>query len=211
MIAFFEDSNYFYQLEDLLHQNKLPAKGWRNYNGLIDNLRCAQPKVALLDMEIDGNREAGLEALAIITEKFPRIKTIVLTGHPEYVLRAFRAGADGYLLKEEVANSIQYLEEVIADVTHGKIFMSCEVRKIIVESLMPFENIELNTREKQIISLAASDKSCPQIAEMLKLKAQTVETYFKNIKIKMSCHTIQGVVAKAIRNNMVNWEALTLV
>lgn len=132
----------------------------------------------------------------------------MLTSHPEYIIRAFRAGADGYLLKEEVAGSLEYIQEVIHEVSNGKVFMSDEVRRLIVESLTPYEKVNLNTRELHIIALAASDKSGPQIAEMLHLKPQTIETYLKNIKTKMNCHTIQGVVAKAIRNNMIDWESI---
>jgi len=206
MIAFFEDSEFFLRLEQLFLQHHLSAKGWRDYDQLIENLRISQPKVVLLDIEINGKTEAGLEALLVIKNRFPRIKTIVLTGHPEYVFRAFRSGADGYLLKEEIASSIEYIREVIDEVIHGKIFMSGEVRKIIVDSFQPFEKVNLNTRERQIICLAAGDKSGPQIADMLQLKSQTVETYLKNIKIKLNCHTIQGVVAKAIRNNLIDWD-----
>lgn len=206
MIAFFEDSEYFYKLIQLFEQHQISATGWRNYERLVEILRENTPSVALLDIEIGEKKEAGLEALATIKARFPRIKTIVLTGHPEYVLKAFRAGADGYLLKEEVAHSLEYIQEVIREVMHGGIFMSGEVRKIIVDSLTPFENVNLNTRERQIICLAAGDKTGPQIAEILCLKSQTVETYLKNIKIKLDCHTIQGVVAKAIRNNFINWE-----
>ena len=206
MIAFFEDSDYFFKLERLFEQNNMVAKGWRDYDNLVEHLRATQPMAVLLDIEINDRTEAGLEALQIIKQRFPRIKTIVLTGHSAYVLRAFRAGADGYLLKEEVSASIEYIQEVIQEVITGKIFMSDEVRKIIVGSLAPFEKINLNTRERQIIGLAASDKSGPQIAEILALKAQTVETYLKNIKTKLDCHTIQGVVAKAIRNNLIDWD-----
>jgi DNA-binding NarL/FixJ family response regulator len=206
MIAFFEDSEFFLRLEQLFLQHHLTAKGWRDYDHLVENLRDWQPKVALLDIEINGKAEAGLEALLVIKNRFPRIKTIVLTGHPEYVFKAFRNGADGYLLKEEIASSIEYIREVIDEVIHGKIFMSGEVRKIIVDSFQPFEKVNLNTRERQIICLAAGDKSGPQIADMLQLKSQTVETYLKNIKTKLDCHTIQGVVAKALRNNLIDWK-----
>jgi two-component system nitrate/nitrite response regulator NarL len=208
MIAFFEDSDYFFKLERLFEQYHIVARGWRDYDHLVERLRDVQPKVVLLDIEINDQTGAGLEALAVIKQRFPRIKTIVLTGHPEYVLRAFRGGADGYLLKEEVSTSVEYIQEVIEEVIHGKIIMSDEVRRIIVESLIPFENVNLNTRERQIICLAASDKSGPQIAEILRIKPQTVETYLKNIKTKLVCHTIQGVVAKALRNNLIDWDEL---
>ena len=206
MIVFFEDSEYYNKLGQLFEQHHIPAKGWRDYERLVEHLRETTPSLALLDIEIGEKKEAGLEALTLIKARFPRIKTLVLTGHSEYVLRAFRIGADGYLLKEEVAGAIEYIQEVIDEVLHGRIFMSGEVRKIIVDSLTPFETVHFNTRERQIICLAASDKTGPQIADILHLKSQTVETYLKNIKIKLDCHTIQGVVAKAIRNNLIDWQ-----
>ncbi len=207
MVAFFEDSDYYFKLEQLFAQHNIAAKGWRDYENLAEHLRALQPKVVLLDMQIKDKTDAGLEALALIKQRFPRVRAIVLSGHSEYVFKAFRAGADGYLLKEEVANSLEYLQEGIDEVAHGKIFMSDEVRKIIVESMVPFEQVNLNTRERQIICLAAGDKSGPQIADILQLRSQTVETYLKNIKTKLNCHTIQGVVAKAIRHNLIDFEA----
>lgn len=204
MIAFFEDSDFFYKLEQMFEQHRMPATGFRDYNQLSENLRRIQPNVALLDIEIGDQCDAGLRALELIKSRFPRIKTIMLTSHPEYVVKAFRTGADGYLMKEEVSAAMEYLQEVIGEVAHGKVFMSGEVRRLIVEWLTPFEKVDLNTRELQIITLAACDKSGPQIADLLQLKPQTVETYLKIIKTKMNCHTIQGVVAKAIRNNLID-------
>jgi DNA-binding CsgD family transcriptional regulator len=55
-----------------------------------------------------------------------------------------------------------------------------------------------------IISLSALDKTIPEIARQLKLERSTVETYMKNIRGKLDCHTIQGVVAKAILNKLID-------
>lgn len=206
MVIFFEDSDYFFQLEAVFQEYNILAKGWRNYDRLSEHIRIHQPKLALLDIEIGKNKEAGLEALQLIKDRFPRVRTVILSGYPDYVLRAFRIGADGYLLKEDIAHSMEYIREVIGEVKEGKICMSNEVRRVIVEALAPYEKVDLNTRERQILCLAASDKSCPQIAQVLKLTPQTVETYFKNIKGKLNCHTIQGLVAKALRNNLILME-----
>lgn len=206
MVLFFEDSDYFFSLEAVFLAHKIQAKGWRNYDRLSEYLRAYQPKLVLLDIEIGRKKDAGLEALKFIKERFPRVRTIVLSSYPEYVMKAFRDGADGYLLKEDINNSMEYICEVIEEVKEGKICMSDEVRRVIVEALAPYEKVDLNTRERQILCLAASDKSCPQIAQALQLTPQTIETYFKNIKGKLNCHTIQGLVAKAIRNNLILME-----
>jgi DNA-binding NarL/FixJ family response regulator len=204
MVAFFENSEFYFKLERLFEQHNIQASGWRDYDCIAEHLREFQPSVVFLDIEIKGCSAAGLEALQLIKKRFPRIRVIVFTSHPEYVLKIFRSGAYGCLLKEESANAIENIRDAIEEVLHGKIFMSSEVRKIFVDSISPFEQISLNTRERQIVCLSANDKSGPQIAEALNLKSQTVETYLKNIKTKLSCHTIQGVVAKVLRNNMID-------
>lgn len=199
MIVFFEDTSFFNKLEQMFQRHQLPARGWRDYDDLEKRLREAQPKVILLDVEIGQQKEAGLKALEKIKDKFPRVKTIMLTGYPEHVFKAFRLGADGYVLKEELEDSLEYIQEIVKDANGGKVVMSEEVKKIMVAALRPHEKINLTNREIQILSLASCDKNVPQIAEILNLKKQTVETYLRNIRTKLDCHTIQGAVAKAIR------------
>jgi len=206
MVAFFEDSSYYANLEHLFKQRDIAATGWRDYQNLEKRLKEVQPEVVLLDIQIKGETEAGLEALKIIREKFPAIKTIMLTAHRDYVIRAFRAGADGYLLKEEISDSLEYILELAQGINTNRVPISEEIKRILVEYLRPAEKNQMNliARERQIIYLAASDKNVPQIAKTLGLTNQTIETYLRNIRGKLDCHTIQGVVSKAYQLGVID-------
>lgn len=203
MIAFFEDTSFFTKLEQLFEQNQVQAVGWCDYQHLEKRLREIQPEIVLLDIEINTQQDAGLRALEKIKENFPKVKAIILSGHQEHVVRAFRLGADGYLLKEEITDSMEYIQDAIKEARGGHILMSEKVKSILVKALQPFERIEINTREVQILELAASDKNVPQIADVLGLQKKTVETYFRNVRAKLDCHTIQGAVAKAIKAGII--------
>jgi DNA-binding NarL/FixJ family response regulator len=207
MIVYFEPSDYYAEVENLFHAHQIPSKGWRSYESFSENVRRSHPNVVILGLCCRESARFGLEALRILKKNFPRTKAVVISSCPSNVLKAFRLGADGCLLSKELAQAVPYLLSIgTEDSPSSEVYMSCGAQRAIVQALTPFERIQLNTREAQIIQLAANDNSGPQIAKILNLSAQTVETYLKNIKVKFDCHTIQGVVAKAIRGNMIHWE-----
>lgn len=201
MVVLVEDNFSFgLRIEQLFSQNEIPIEVWQNYKNLTERISKVRPTVMLLDVRIGNDQEAGIKALQVIKEKFPGIKAIVLTGHLDYVTQAFQLGADGYLQKEEITLSIEYVKQVIKDAKSDKIPLTDEVRRAIVQAYQPYDQGKvgsLNDREKQIILLAANDKNVPQIAEVLQLSPATIETYVRNLKMKLDCHTMQGVVGKA--------------
>jgi DNA-binding NarL/FixJ family response regulator len=201
-IAFFEDNKtWFARLESIFANHDITAKGWRDYKHFQQNLLETKPKIVLLDIHIDGNPDAGLQALAAIKKEraFKHLKVLMLTDDTHRMEEAFQKKANGYIAKEDIRDQIEFIQDLMKE--H---FISDTITKNLIQSYQSSDEIDLNEREKMIISLSALDKTIPEIARQLKLERSTIETYMKNIRGKMDCHTIQGVVAKAILNKMID-------
>ncbi len=201
-IAFFEDNKtWFSRLESIFAQHDIHAKGWRDYKNFQQNLLETKPKIVLLDIHIDGNPNAGIQALEALKKEraFKNIKALMLTDDTHRMEEAFQKKANGYIAKEDIRDHIEFIQDLMKE--H---FISDTITKNWIQSYQSSNEVDLNEREKMIISLSALDKTIPEIARQLKLERSTVETYMKNIRGKLDCHTIQGVVAKAILNKMID-------
>ena len=125
-----------------------------------------------------------------------------------YVLRALKAGARGYLLKESPeADFIQ----AIRSVSQGKAFFSPAVSRMLVEDYvrqLQDKDIEdsyglLTQRERELLQLIAEGKSNKDVANMLNLSLYTVETHRGNLMEKLNLHSINDMVRFAVRNGLI--------
>ena len=115
----------------------------------------------------------GIEAAQRILSVAPNTSIVILSMHSDegYVLRALKAGAKGYLLKDSAEGD---LIEAIKSVTHGKTFFSPEITKMLVEDYVReirTRGIEdsyelLTSREREILQLLAEGKSNKEIAHL---------------------------------------------
>ena len=164
------------------------------------------PNVVLMDIAIPGLN--GLEALARATKEFPAVKVIILSMHAndEYVLRALRAGACGYLLKDA---AVTELELALRAVTRGEIYLSPRISKRVIGSYLerlgnersPRE--ELTPRQREIVQLIAEGKSTKEIAFLLKVSVKTVEAHRAQLMARLDIHDVAGLVRYAMRVGLV--------
>lgn len=135
---------------------------------------------------------------------------IVLSMHSDegYVLRALKAGARGYLLKESPeADFIQ----AIRSVSQGKAFFSPAVSRMLVEDYvrqLQDKDIEdsyelLTQRERELLQLIAEGKSNKDVASMLNLSLYTVETHRGNIMEKLNLHSVPELILYAVRKGVI--------
>ena len=153
----------------------------------------------------------GTEASRQITSKHPGIAVIVLTMHSDesYVLRALKAGARGYLLKESAEDDLM---NAIRAVNQKKAYFSPAVSRMLVEDYirqLRDKDIEdsyelLTTREREILQLVAEGKSNKDIAALLNLSVYTVETHRSNIMEKLNLHTVPELILYAVRKGIVS-------
>jgi len=152
----------------------------------------------------------GVETAAQLLRQFPSLAVIMLSMHSDetYVLRALRAGARGYVLKESAEGE---LIAAIRAVVAGKSFFSPKVRRMLQQDHV--ERLEragiadsydlLTAREREILQLIAEGNSNKEVAGRLFLSVFTVETHRKKIVEKLNLHGTADLILYAVRKGIV--------
>jgi two-component system response regulator NreC len=167
------------------------------------------PDVVVMDVAMPTLN--GIEAARQISAKHPQIAIVFLSMHSDeaYVLRALKAGARAYLLKD----SAEYdLISAIKAVNEGKAFFSPAISKMLVEDYMrqmQERQIEdsyelLTTREREILQLLAEGKNNKEVAGILNLSLYTVETHRGHILQKLNLHSGAELILYAIRKGVIS-------
>jgi DNA-binding NarL/FixJ family response regulator len=181
-----------------------------NGRDALRQMEAHRPDVVLMDISMPGLN--GLEATARAAKEFPWAGVIVLSMHAneEYVLRALRSGAAGYLLKD--ASSAE-LELAVRAVAGGDTYLSPPVSHHVVEAyvervgdrLSPVDR--LTPRQREILQLVAEGHTTRQIAHLLGLTAKTVETHRAQLMERLDIHDIAGLVRFAVQSGIVALES----
>ena len=174
----------------------------------IDLAKQHSPDVAVLDIAM--KELNGIEATAQILRHAPGTAVLILSMYSDerYVIRAVKAGARGYLLKDTLEEG---LIQAIQDVHAGKAYFSPSVAKILqethgrgVEERSFEDRYELLTeRERQLYHLLAEGRSNKEIATRLGLSLHTVETHRTRIMDKLGVHSIAELVLSAVRRGLI--------
>ncbi|MGS1011824.1 response regulator [Achromobacter anxifer] len=153
------------------------------------------PHLALMDLNMPG--VGGLELTALLHERYPQIAVLVLSMHdnPEYMVQAVRAGARGYLLKDEPA---QEIVTAIGAVMAGRSYFSAAVAVRLSQATAPATM--LTQRERDVLRHIASGEANKQIAQALGLSVRTVETHRLNIKRKLGIDGQAELIKYAVEN-----------
>jgi DNA-binding NarL/FixJ family response regulator len=175
----------------------------------LELIKRSAPNLILLDISM--TELGGLEALPRIVRDFPAVKVLILSGHAneEYVLRALRCGAAGYMLKEAAAEE---LELAIKAVAQGNTYLSPSVSRTVVESYLhraagekgPIE--QLTARQREVLQLIAEGKNTKEVAGMLEISIKTVEAHRLQLMARLGIHDVPGLVRYAIRSGLVSSE-----
>lgn len=168
-----------------------------------------KPDVVVMDVTMPNLN--GIEAARQIESALPQVSIVMLSMHSDeaYVLRALKAGARGYLLKESAESD---LIAAVRAVNAGKAFFSPAVSRMLVEDYvreLKDREIEdsydlLTTREREILQLIAEGKSNKDVANFLNLSLYTVETHRGNLMEKLNLHTVPELILYAVRKGVIN-------
>ena len=182
------------------------ASDGRTAVSLAESLK---PDIALLDITMPNLN--GIEAASQINAKQLGVSTIVLSMHADeaFVLRALKAGARGYLLKESAESDLINAVRLVWD---GKSFFSPTVARMLVEDYvrqLQDKDIEdsydlLTPRERELLQLIAEGKSNKDVANMLNLSLYTVETHRSNILNKLNLHSVPELILYAVRKGIIS-------
>ncbi len=175
----------------------------------VSLVEALKPDVAVLDIAMPNMN--GIEAARQISAKQPGVSIVVLSMHSDegYVLRALKAGARGYLLKESPEADLIH---AIRSVSQGKAFFSPAVSRMLVEDYvrqLQDKDIEdsyelLTQRERELLQLIAEGKSNKDVANMLNLSLYTVETHRGNIMEKLNLHSVPELILYAVRKGVIS-------
>jgi DNA-binding NarL/FixJ family response regulator len=168
-----------------------------------------QPDVLLMDIGMPGLN--GVEAAARLTREASRPRVIILSMHTgeDHVLRAIRAGASGYLLKD--AKPVE-LEAAVRAVARGEIYLSPAVSRYVVEDYVRRAGGErspldrLTSRQREVLQLIAEGNTTKAIATRLGLSVKTVETHRAQLMERLEARDVATLVRLAIRIGLVESE-----
>ena len=162
--------------------------------------------VLVLDLSMPGGD--GFEVLRRAKTIRPELKVLVLTMHAsaEYVARAVREGADGYLLKD---SAVQDLVAAIEAVMAGREYYSPPVQRELTEMVRGNTSAKRRTepitdREREVLKLVAEGLSTKEIATRLDISTRTVETHRANLMRKLGLHSVARLTQYAIREGLID-------
>jgi DNA-binding NarL/FixJ family response regulator len=172
----------------------------------LELIKTQQPNVVLMDIAMPGMN--GLEALGRFRKECPGVRVVILSMHatPEYVCRALRGGAAGYLLKDGVVAEV---ELAIRAAARGETYLTPTVSKHVIASYMqrldeggnPLDL--LTPRQREILQLIAEGKTTKAIAKLLHISIKTVETHRAQLMDRLAIHEVAGLVRFAIEHGLV--------
>jgi DNA-binding NarL/FixJ family response regulator len=168
-------------------------------------------KPDLVIMDITMKEMNGIEAMAQILLLTPPPRVLILSMHSaeEFVRRAMKAGAHGYIVKDSAPLE---LSMAIEAVMRGEIYLSPRVSRHVVTGLIQGAGGNgqessigaLTARQREILQLIAEGKSTKEIAFVLEVSVKTVETHRADLMDRLGIRDVAGLVVFAIRNGLID-------
>lgn len=169
----------------------------------LQAIQTCRPDIMIVDISLNG--PDGLELLKNIRMKYAGMPVLILSMHDEtiYAERALRAGANGYIMKQEATEKVLI---ALRRILGGEIYVSDRVGNHMLQhyvrgaSLSAQSSVaELTDRELEVFRLIGEGHGTRQIAEELHLSVKTVESYQAHIKEKLSLRSARELVQHAIQ------------
>ena len=175
----------------------------------VESVNSLKPDVVVMDIGMPNLN--GIEAARQIGAMRPETAIIMLSMHADegYVLRALKAGARAYLLKDSATSD---LIQAIRAVVEGKSFFSPAVSKVLLQDYMRKlrrSGVEdsydlLSPREREVLQLVAEGKSNKDVANLLNLSVFTVETHRARIMQKLNLKGVPELILYAVRKGIIS-------
>jgi DNA-binding NarL/FixJ family response regulator len=167
------------------------------------------PDVAIVDIGMP--QLNGIEATRQIVAAHPSTQVVILSMHSDegYVLKALKAGARAYILKNSAETD---LIRAIHAVAEGKSFFSPVISKMLLEDYVRQirdKHVEdsydlLTGREREVLQLLAEGKTNKEVAAILNLSVYTVDAHRGNILQKLNLHGVPELILYAVRKGIIS-------
>jgi len=166
-------------------------------------IEATHPDVTVVDMSL--KHSDGIDLAKDIRLRHPHLPVLILSMHDEslYAERALRAGALGYITKQEAADKVM---SAIRCVSGGEVYVSAQFSRRMMRGLVghgaglassPVE--QLSDRELHVFRLLGQGHGTREIASEMHLSVSTVETHRANIKRKLHLHNSVELLQRAVR------------
>jgi two-component system response regulator NreC len=167
------------------------------------------PDVVMMDIAMPNMN--GIEATRRIVTANPNTAVVILSMHSDesYVLRALKAGARGYLLKDSLRSDVI---DAIRAVSQGRSFLARKVGRILQEDYV--RQLErrglddsydlLTDREREVLQLIAEGRTNKEVAGLLLVSLTTVETHRTHILQKLGLHSVPELILYAVRKGIIS-------
>jgi two-component system, NarL family, response regulator NreC len=174
----------------------------------VSMAKTLKPEVVVMDIGMPNLN--GIEAAHQMTQDNPQLAIVMVSMHSDesYVLRALKAGARGYLLKDSAEAD---LIKAVHAVGSGKSFFSPVVSKMLLDDYvrkLKRSGTEdaydlLTPREREILQLIAEGKSNKDVANLLDLSVYTVESHRSNLMEKLNLRGLPELILYAVRKGII--------
>ncbi len=170
----------------------------------LSEIEDLAPDLVIVDISLPGM--SGMELIKHLQSRLPDVQILVVSRHDEtlYAERCIRAGARGYVMKQEAGDDIV---QAIRKVLNDRIFVSEEINERLLQSMAeggrerimqsPLE--VLSDRELEVFELTGQGLSTREIAERLHLSVKTVESYRARIKNKLNLDSANELMKHAVQ------------
>jgi two-component system response regulator NreC len=176
--------------------------------GAVESAKRLRPTVVVIDIGLPGLN--GIEATNQIMKSTEGVNVLILSMHSDdiYVRQALKAGAKGYLLKD--AEDLDLIKAV-KSVARGGSYFSPSISKVLLDGYLSDSGSRdggdpvsrLTGREREVLQLISEGKTNKEIAHVLSLSINTVESHRKHVMEKLDLHNTAEIVRFAVRHGIV--------
>ncbi|MFH0919663.1 MAG: response regulator transcription factor [Fibrobacterota bacterium] len=170
-------------------------------NAAFKAMESLHPDLMVIDLSLKGM--GGLELIKWIRTQGHKTALLVVSMHDEaiYAERALKAGANGYVMKQEAPETVV---SAIRAILKGEIFVSASMAQRVLKGMTPGKDgktgvEKLSDRELEIFNLLGKGMRVQEIAQKLSISAKTVETYQANIKSKLGIESASELSQYAVQ------------
>ncbi len=168
----------------------------------LECVEIDQPDIAIVDLTL--KKSSGLDLVKELSSRWPQLKTLVLSIHDEsiYAERALRAGANGYIMKQQAMINIL---DAVHHVLDGELYVSDAVSKRLLHNIKGGNSASedygvslLSNRELQVFQLYGQGKKTRAIADELNISVKTVESHREHIMEKLNLSDSMEMIRRAV-------------
>jgi two-component system response regulator NreC len=178
-----------------------------DFQQAISLLEMIKIDLAIVDISIRGGN--GIDLTKTLLSLYPQLPILIMSMHDEslYVERVLKAGAKGYLVKQEATD---HVITAIRKVLGGEVYMSEEMKEILVKKFITNGKNSnehsigsLTDRELEVLELISQGLSTRQISEALHVSMKTIDSHYANIKNKLDLKNAHELIQYAVKWSLV--------